>query len=546
MPSTGLGSIGLAFEPTTINPGEQVDNNGSPILTLQAVAATLSATNQPTGSTGMRCHVYVYGNTASGTVTIAGTDINGNSITETSPTIPIFDNTLQSNEVARNEYVTTNVYGTINSSGITTTGLTNGTFKIGGIPGAKSLAPGIAKIDGKYDMYSPDEHRAIGDRHTHKVQTIKSVDVELTTTLYPNSALWVPYGILSNTLSTSITTSPGSPTSLLSSTAVSGSPLSLTTQPTAPGMHLILALTGTSVAGNFVITGTDAAGEALVETVYGSGTNPTVYTVNRFASVGSGGIVVTGFTSGSVTVTGVYGWNRSWLPSITNPPYTNTLEWFTGSASWTVPGVAWSELDLKYDVKKELSVAMKGMGQDQLPIGSQLTTPMTASRVSALAQPVDTPVAGWQCNVYFDPLSGTPGTTQYAYLMDGGIKITYPLETVHTLYNKQVYTVLGRAKYDVAVDGKIVFVDVVQYEKFRSDVKQYLVFKFYGKNTGAGNIFEVDVTIPFKFTKFVETSTPTDKYPMGEFSGIGEYDPAIGASYKISWLNSGWNPSFTS
>ena len=53
----------------------------------------------------MRAHIRVYGNTTTGTVTIVGKDINGNALSETTPTIPIFNSALNSNEQAAFDYV---------------------------------------------------------------------------------------------------------------------------------------------------------------------------------------------------------------------------------------------------------------------------------------------------------------------------------------------------------------------------------------------------------------------------------------------------------
>src|SRR5713101_4619344 len=104
MGSAATGSIGVAFEPTA-TPGERLGF----ILSYGNVAATASATNQPTGSSGMRLHVLVYDNTATGTVGLAGKDINGNALTETIPptgSIPIFNvsDPTASKEQRRYEY----------------------------------------------------------------------------------------------------------------------------------------------------------------------------------------------------------------------------------------------------------------------------------------------------------------------------------------------------------------------------------------------------------------------------------------------------------
>src|SRR5258708_3691567 len=202
MPAAALGATGFAFEPTAF-PGEQIGAapNGSTDLSILAYgngAPTASATNQPRSSGGMRLHIYAYNNTATGTVTITGKDAAGNAVTETTPTIPIAPAQPQSQETGRFDYVTQKVFFSINASGITTSGLTNGAIKIGGIYAAKYLLPGTAKINSKYGEYSPDEHRALGDRHTHKIQTVKDVDVELDMAMYPDSSMFIPFALVNS------------------------------------------------------------------------------------------------------------------------------------------------------------------------------------------------------------------------------------------------------------------------------------------------------------------------------------------------------------
>lgn len=552
--STALGSIGFAFEPTTA-PGEQIDTppnaaSDVSILSYGAVAATASATNQPTSSGGMRCHIYVYSNTATGTVTIAGKDINGNSITETTPTIPIAPVNPQSQETGRFDYVTVQVYGSINTNGITTSGLTNGFIKIGGVYAAKYMAPGTLAIVPKYGEFSPDEHRALGDRHTHKVQTIKDVDVSLDMTLYPDTSVFVPF-VIANSVTNPSTpaTNPGSPVSNLTATAVSGSPLSLTAQPTAPGQKFIVVIASSSAVGTVTLAGKDIFGNNQTETINcpaNSGAangNGTYYSSLVYSSINASGVTITGLTSGTIAITSVFGWNRNWLPSLS--PFTNTLEWFMGSESLCVPFVAWKDLQLDFDVTKELMLKMTGIGQDRLPIGNRSTTPLTTSNIVNTAQPIDRPTAGWACNVYIDPITGTPGTTLFGQMLSGSVKIENPLEGIHTLANRQVYQQIGRSKWIVTLDAKLVYTDVVQMEQYRQDNKQYVQLSFYGRQVSNNQIQTFTIIVPFKFNKFDPVSVPSGKYPEASIAGIGEYDPGIGASYKMTVLNSIQNPTYT-
>ncbi len=554
--STALGSIGLAFEPTTA-PGEQIDTPPNAaadvsILSYSAVAATASATNQPTSSGGMRMHIYVYSNTATGTVTITGKDIAGNALAETTPTIAIAPVNPQSQETGRFDYVTTGVYSSINASGITTSGLTSGFIKIGGIYAAKYMTPGTVAITPKYGEYSPDEHRALGDRNTHKIQTIKDVDVSLDMALYPDTGVFVPYVIANSVTSPStLVTNPGSATSLLATTAVAGSPLSLTTQPTAPGMKLILVVTSSSAVGTIALAGKDIFGNNQSETLtcpsqfpQGANGNGTYYSTLVYSAINASGVTVTGLTSGSVAITGVFGWNRNSLPSLS--PYTTTVEWFLGSESTCVPFVAWKDLQIDFDVSKELMIKMTGIGQDRLPIGNRGTTPLTASNIVSTSQPIDRPTAGWSCNVYMDPITGTAGTTLFGQMLSGSIKIQNPLEGIHTLSNRQVYQQIGRSKWDLALDAKLVYTDVVQLEQYRQDNKQYVQLSFYGRQVSNNQIQTFTVIIPFKFNKFDPVSVPSGKYPEASIAGIGEYDPGIGASYKLTVLNSIQPPNYVS
>lgn len=540
MATAATGSIGFAFEPLA-TPGEQVDNANA-ILSYQAISASVSATTQPSGSSGQRLHIYVYNNTVTGTVTITGKDIAGNALVETTPTIPIPSAAALTQEQGRFDYVTKGVFSSINASGITTTGLTNGNIKIGGIVAAKYLMPATAKINAKYGMVSPDEHRALADKNTHKIQTVKDVDIDLEQILYPDQSLWFAYAILNNATSTAVTTSPASAVSLLSATAVSGSPLSLTTQPTTPGMKLILAVTAASAAGTITLTGTDQYGNAASEVISGTG-NGTYYSSNTYSAIGASGIAVTGFTSGSVAITGVFGWNRSFLPSVV--PFSTCVEFFTGTDSICAPYSVFEEFSLDFDVEKEFKLTAKGIAQDRLIIGDRTQASFSDSRVVALAQPTDAPMAAWRTNVYIDPLGTTPGTTLFGDLLSGKVTFKAPLKAVHKATNRQVFNTVYRKKFELEFEAKIDYTNVLQAEQFRSDFKQYIQLQFIGRNVGAGNYQTLTLTIPFKFTKFEVTSTPSSDFVEADIAGVAEYDPGIGGSFKLGWTNNAMPPNYT-
>jgi hypothetical protein len=345
------------------------------------------------------------------------------------------------------------------------------------------------------------------------------------------------------TTPTTPSTSP-SPVSLMAITPVAAT-MSLTTQPTAPGMKMIIVLSGTSIAGTIGLAGKDVFGNNQSETLTipasGSGT---YYSSNIYSLINPSGVTTTGLTSGSLVITGVFGWNRNWLPSINT--LTQTIEWFTGSESLTLPFTDFSDYEFDFDVKKEFTLKCKGIAQDRLPIGNRAATPLTFSQVAALSQPVDRPNASWACSVFMDPITGTPGTTSFGSMLSGKLKFTQPTEGVHTLGNKQVLTQITRGKWDVSLDAKLIYTDVLQLEQFRQDNKQYVQLQFFGRSVGSNNVQTITFIIPFKFNKFEVTSTPSMKYPEADIAGIGEYDPGIGASYKVSWINSVNPPNYTS
>jgi hypothetical protein len=308
-------------------------------------------------------------------------------------------------------------------------------------------------------------------------------------------------------------------------------------------MKLIMLVTGAGASGSVALAGLDRFGNAQSETVTMSG-NGTYYSSLIYSAINASGVTVTGLTSGSIAITGVYAWNRSFLPAIN--PFTQALEWFTGSASFTAPFVAYSDFEFAFDVKKDFTLKATGIAQDMLPIGDRTTVGLTTSRVNPLAQPTDKPNAAWACNVYIDPISGTAGTTQFGDMQSGSLKVSNPLEGVHTLTNRQVYQQVSRGKWSAMLDAVLVFTSLLQMEQFRQDNKQWVQLVFGARSVGGGNIQQIIFVLPFKFTKFEPTSNPTDKYPTVAISGIAEYEPAIGASYKVQWQNSVQPPSYTS
>lgn len=308
-------------------------------------------------------------------------------------------------------------------------------------------------------------------------------------------------------------------------------------------MKLIMVITGASVSGTIALTGVNINADPLTETISGTG-NGTYYSTGAYTSINASGIVITGFTSGSIAITGVFGWNRNFLPAVN--PFTLTTEWYPGTDSVCIPYCSWSEATLDFDVEKEFKVMVKGIGQDYMQIGPRNTNPMSVSQVVSLAQPTDTPMSVWECQVYIDGLLSSPGTTLFGDMLSGKITIKNPLKAIHKLNNRQTLSTVYRKKIAVEFEAKIDYTNVLQAEQFRQDFRQYLQLTFTGRNVGAGNLQTVTIIIPFKFTKFDVVSTPSSDYVEATIAGQGEYDGVIGASYKMVWNNAQQPPAYTS
>jgi len=307
-------------------------------------------------------------------------------------------------------------------------------------------------------------------------------------------------------------------------------------------MRLILVVTSAAAAGTIVISGTDArTGEATTETIAGS-TNGTFYSANTYSAVAASGLVITGFTSGSLAVTGVFGWNRTYIPSLT--PQSASVEFYTGTDSVIAPYTVFDEVTLDFDVEKDLKLTAKGIAADRLIIGNRTTNPMSTSQVNTLAQPMDPPLAGWQCQVYLDPLTNSAGTTLFGDMISGKVTMKAPYKEVYKLDGNQYYNIVYRKKISVEFEGKIDYTNVLQMEAFRQNTKQYLYLLFSSRTVGAGAQQTIAITIPLKITKFPVTSKPDGDYVEASISGIGEYDPGIAGSYKIVWTNSQQPPNF--
>jgi hypothetical protein len=488
----------------------------------------------------MHLLIIVQGNTATGTVAVAGTTLSGSS-PETTPTIaiqPVGQNSL----VTAFEYVTTAVWSAVNASGITCTGLTNGSITIYGIQASKFLVPCIADIEKDFDYHVPKEARGLYDAETSLLQLInKSKISKIDQALYPEDSLFLGYMGVSQ--SPVVTTIPASATSLKTTTAVSSFPVSLTAQPTAPGMKLIFVVTGSSAVGTITVAGTNQFGIATSETITangnGSNGNGTYYSANVYSAVNSNGLGATGLTSGSIATTGVYGWQYVFTPDLL-ALYSAAFEWYTGTDSHAIPWGFLDEFEMAQSVDKEVTVSFKGNAQDKLPIGDRTTNPLSASRVTALGQPTDLPMIGWQTLVYADALSGTPQTTAYSDLIDVKVAVKVPQKPIWTATTTQRYSRVYRQQRSIMVTATIDFVNLTRYENWRRNIKEFLAFQFQGAYIGsiAGTVYNKSYTwiVPAQYVKFKEDATKLENVTV-QLEAKGIYEPSKGFSHSLTVIN---------
>lgn len=517
---------------------ENLSHQGmQPLLTNAAPASSMSLTTQPVTSAVQGARLVVWCMSApqagNGTITIAGKDIAGNSISEGPITIPAPPIGAQSAVVGKWEYETTKLFASVDSSGITTTNLASSgaTLTMFAIQGGKFLLPGKLKTKKKPEKFSPEEHRNLLDKDTHRVQTknVCTLD-ELSQVVYPENSLWVAYMITGSV--PTVTTVPASPDSLLASTAVSGSPLSLTTQPTAPGEFLIFAFTGTTTAGTVAISGTDIYGNAQSETVSIPANNSgSYYSANLYKSVDASGLTVTGLTSGSMTVSGVFGWKYVFLPGAV--VYSAAIEMYTGVDSFSLPWCMLDEASFDFAMDKELALSTKGICQDRIVIGDRTASYLNTNRISAIGQPGDIPMVGWQSLVYIDLTESAAPTTTFGDLLSAKIALKSPQKPGWTATNSQNYNRVNRGKRETTFEAKIDLTNVLQLEQFRMNVLQYISFAFLGQDMGGGNNKSWTFTFPVTWDDFDIDSEPNKENVEASCNATAQYDANLGGAYRL-------------
>lgn len=336
-----------------------LENNGSGeqlLMPLTTGASTMSLTTQPntlSATTGMHLHFYIIGNTTAGNIVIVGTNAAGGAQTSITYHVPI----APQNGAGYSEFTTKEAWATVTASSITLTTLTPCQIIVFGSWAGKYLLPITIDQEEKITHHAPSDKRGILFKNLRVVQLTKATDVsKLDCDLYPDS-LWAYYMAIGPT--STVTTVPSSPTSLLASTSIA-SPMTLTTSPVSPGEFLIFSITSNTASGTIVVGGTDQYGNlyASSETItFTSAATQTVYSSRRYSVVNTGGsnkFTTTGGTSSSIAVTGVYAWNYSWTwDGINNlTPYSSTIEVYNGVNGIVLPGTILTDASWSYEKEK--------------------------------------------------------------------------------------------------------------------------------------------------------------------------------------------------
>jgi hypothetical protein len=516
------GTINIVLEGT---PGEQI------ALATTPVSATLTGISAPTGSTGARYHIKITNWTASGTVTITGTGTPNNTETYNIAT-PTLQQT-QSPQLASNEYVTVNAYTAITN--ITTTGLASGLITVWQIPAGKYQLSGVMQSKRAPKDYSPNEHNAYIERDKKLMQLTNASTIDsIKQDVYADLSLWWCYMMMG--APTSIVTYPASPTSLFTSTAITNSTTTLTplTQPTAPGMKLIVTTSAFTTAGTLTVLGTVNGVSGVSEIISITGTG-TVYSSNVYSAITS---ITNATTSATLGITGVYGWGLTFGSSA--QLYSAAIEWFDGTGSWTHPFSFATEGDFDIKVQTEASLTIKGKCQDKLPIGDRTTSPLSGiNRIAAIGANLnDEPIVGWQSVVYLDPITGTPQTSLYTNVEELKVSIKTPQEEHWTFTNSQNINRAYAQKRECTCEATLDFIDMSQWEQFRQNLKQYLVFQFLGQYLGTAGGSPVykswTWTLPIRTDgNFDPTSDPTKGSVTAKAMWRAEIDPGLGGAYRL-------------
>jgi hypothetical protein len=517
-PTAGKATIGIMIEGTS---GEVQ------LLAPVTAIATNTGITAPSGSTGMRLRVYIKAYTSGGTFTIngTGTPSNTETVTVAAPTAQ----QLQSGQAF--EYVSTNAYTAITN--ITTTGgVTGALLSVGGIQAAKYNIP-VEKFvtKRKVPKHSPNEFSGLMARDKKLIDTINETSIDsFDSAFYGDLSMYWVYLMLGIP---TWTTLPASPLSVVASATITAS-MTIANQPTAPGMKLIIVASTFTGNPSITITGT-SYGLTVSETVTPTAAG-TYYSANVYSALTSIGGTTNATT---LVITGVFGWKGTVNEEATSQ--TAVVEHFDGSASWTHPFSYMTDGDMTIKAKGEIALSLKGMAQDKVAIGDRTTALLQTSRVTSLGIPLgDLPLAGWQTQVYIDPITGTAQTTTFTD-PEEEIKIILktPVENHHTFNNQQTFTRAYPGKEECTVSVTYDILNLLQNEQFRNNFKQYLVVATLGQyigTTGGTNYYKGWTwTLPVRYDgEYAQEADPTKGNVYAKPKLRTEYDSALGGSFSLA------------
>jgi hypothetical protein len=516
---------------------------------VSALPVSLTSAVPASATTGMRLLIRVYNHTAVGTITVAGLAPNGAVASETTTSFPVAENP---GDVL--DYVTSAVYASVNSSGVTLgTGLTGGSVVIYGIQAASAtrMTPGVVKLSQKFGEHSPEQQRGLFSKNFNLLRLKAEAEWEHEQDLYADRGLFMLRGAYSNSLTQ--TSIPASPTVLLAATSVASSGnASLTTQPTAPGMILKLVLGGTApaTAASVTVTGTNEYGQAYSETIIPSTTTQaTYYSEGRFASVNANGVVFGAFGTGAtVAITGVNGFSYSGLPDQTGASGLDTFvcEQYDSETSTVAPFCLVDEWTIEGGMDKEAKVTGKGPAQFVYQVGNIATT---TNQITAFTQPLDVPFTGWEALAWIDGITGTAGTTAQLDVIDYKFNKKVGWTPKWTSFFNPPYFLMNRAyrkRYEVMLEMTLDLTSTTatneylagfmrrQKRQVRLQVRGPLIATIAGVSTYKGFILDM----PLQWIGDVERDFSTGaESVILKVKGTGYYDVALGYDHKITWYS---------
>ena len=507
-----------------------------------ALPVSLTTPIPGTATTGMRLVIGVFGHTTVGTITVTGTAVNsGGALAETSISIPV-------QETPGNVYfyTTTNVFASINASGITLgTGLTLGTIVIFGVQAAKRMIVGDVKVDDKRKDFQPIHQRGSVDEIYFNVPLSEDPMLEISTAYYPDDSLFVMLGGYNgSTVGTSI---PAVPIAVLASTScITGSTASASLQPTAPGMVIQIVLAGgPATAATVAVTGTNLYGETITETIVPSTKVAGTYTSsNVFATIAAAGIVYGAFGgAATIVVSAVFGWSQAAAAGPSYGTATFALENYDSVGSFVAPYWLVDEWTLEGGMDKELKLMVKGPCQSIYPVGD----PTNANnQITTFAQPLDEVITGWSAVAFLDNVSAAPGTTQTLDLVD--FKITCKLGAVmkHTsAFNpplrkpSRAYLKRRRIEVDVTFDMTNTTFQQEYLNGFRANKRRVLQLQIrgplMGQVAGVNYYLGTTITIPLRWANDAVRDFTKENVDL-KLKGIGYFEPALGYSHQLTWF----------